>query len=97
LADVDFIAPTSPEQAAKALFAGGPNARPLSGGTDLLVQLRAGRLPAGLIVDLKRVPGAIGIRQEAGGFTIGAATPGVTLGEHLALASPGRASSRRPI
>jgi len=91
LPDVDFIAPTSPEQAAKALFAGGPNARPLGGGTDLLVQLRAGRLPAGLIVDLKRVPGAIGIRQEAGGFTIGASTPGVTIGEHraLGLAWPG--------
>jgi carbon-monoxide dehydrogenase medium subunit len=85
LAQVDFIAPTSPEQAAMALLAGGAAARPLGGGTDLLVQLRSGRLPAGLIVDLKHIPGAIGVRRAGGGFVIGAATPGIALGEHLAL------------
>jgi CO/xanthine dehydrogenase FAD-binding subunit len=85
LAELEFIAPTSPEQAAKALFAGGAGARPLSGGTDLLVQLRSGRLPPGLIVDLKRIPEAIGIRLESGAFVIGAATPGAALGEHPAL------------
>ena len=44
-----------------------------------------------MIVDLKRIPGAIGIRQEGGGFVIGAATPGITLSEHrtLGLAWPG--------
>ena len=91
MANVEFIAPTSPEQATAALLAGGAGARPLGGGTDLLVQLRSGRLPAGLIVDLKRIPQAIGIRQEGGGFVIGAATPGVALGEHraLGLAWPG--------
>ncbi len=91
MSQVDFIAPTSPEQAARALAAGGPGARPLSGGTDLLVQLRSGRLAAGVIVDLKRIPGAIGIRQEGGGFVIGGATPGIMLGEHraLGLAWPG--------
>ncbi len=85
MSEVDFIAPTSPEQAARALLAGGATARPLGGGTDLLVQLRSGRLPPGLIVDIKRIPEAIGIRQEAGGFVIGAATPGITLSEHAAL------------
>ena len=64
MSHVEFIAPTSAEQAAAALLAGGAHARPLSGGTDLLVQLRSGRLPPGLIVDLKRIPEAIGIRQE---------------------------------
>jgi carbon-monoxide dehydrogenase medium subunit len=39
----------------------------------------------GLIVDLKRVPGAIGVRREGGGFVIGAATPGIALGEDEAL------------
>ncbi len=88
---IDYIAPTSADAAAKALAAGGTAARALSGGTDLLVQLKSGRLAPGLIVDLKRVPGAIGIREEAGEFVIGAATSGATIGEHagLALAWPG--------
>jgi len=37
------------------------------------------------IVDLKTVPGAIGIRQEGGGFVIGASTSGAVLGENAAL------------
>jgi carbon-monoxide dehydrogenase medium subunit len=82
---VDYLAPTTPEDAARALLAGGPAARPLAGGTDLLVQLRSGRLAKGLIVDLKRLPGAIGVRREGGGFVIGAATPGIALGEDEAL------------
>ena len=82
---VDYIAPTSAEAAAKALAAGGAGARALSGGTDLLVQMKSGRLAGGLIVDLKYVPGLIGIREEAGGFIIGAATSGAAIGEHAAL------------
>jgi carbon-monoxide dehydrogenase medium subunit len=85
LSQLDYVAPTSVEEAARALAAGGGVARPLSGGTDLLVQLRAGRLAPGLIVDLKKIPGAIGIREEGGGFVIGAATPGAMLSEHSGL------------
>ena len=81
----DYLAPTSADQAVAALAQAGPAARVLSGGTDLLVQLRAGRLAAGLIIDLKRIPEAVGIRREGGGFIIGAATSGAMLGEHLAL------------
>uniref|UniRef100_UPI0025E586EC FAD binding domain-containing protein n=1 Tax=uncultured Phenylobacterium sp. TaxID=349273 RepID=UPI0025E586EC len=73
----------SPEAAATALA--GPGARPLSGGTDLLVQLRAGRARPDVIVDLKAVVAAVGVREEAGGFIIGAATCGAVLGEHAAL------------
>ena len=52
-------------------------AKVLSGGTDLLVQMRSGRLKPELIVDTKKIPGIIGIREEGGGFVVGAATPGV--------------------
>lgn len=78
-----YLAPSTPEEAAAALAKAG--ARPLSGGTDLLVQLRAGRVRPDFIVDLKGVPGAIGVREEGGGFVIGAATCGAVLGEHAAL------------
>ena len=80
---LDYLAPTTADQAVKALAGG--NARALAGGTDLLVQLRAGRTKPGLIVDLKRVAGAVGIREEGGGFIIGAATSGAAIGEHAAL------------
>jgi carbon-monoxide dehydrogenase medium subunit len=67
------------------------SAKVLSGGTDLLVQLRSGRIKPELIVDIKRIPGMIGIREEGGGFAIGAATPCVLLTEHerLRAAWPG--------
>ena len=87
MSNVEFIAPTTAEAAVKALLAGGVGARPLAGGTDLLVQLRSGRFQGGHIVDLKRIPEAIGIRQEGGGFVIGAATSGAALGEHAALSA----------
>jgi CO/xanthine dehydrogenase FAD-binding subunit len=85
VAQFDFVAPSSVDEAVKALTSA-PAARVLAGGTDLIVQMRAGRVSPGAVVDLKRIPGAIGIRRGAdGGFTIGAATSGATLGEDVAL------------
>lgn len=86
MADLNYVAPTTVEAAVKALLAGGGMARLLAGGTDLLVQMRSGRLTPETIVDVKAVAGAQGIRQEAGGFVIGAATSGAVIGEHAALA-----------
>ena len=83
MSELAYIAPSTPEEASRSLSAAG--ARPLSGGTDLLVQLRAGRVRPDVIVDLKKVAGAVGIREEAGGFVIGAATSGAQLGEHARL------------
>jgi carbon-monoxide dehydrogenase medium subunit len=85
LPQFDFVAPTSVEEAVKALLAA-PSAKVLAGGTDLIVQMRAGRVTPGAVIDLKRIPGASGIRREAdGGFVIGAATPGAVIGEDTAL------------
>ena len=56
-----------------------------SGGTDLLVQLRSGRVKPGLIVDIKKIPDISGIRERDGAFVIGAATPGAVIGECDAL------------
>lgn len=68
------------------MLAGAPGvAKILSGGTDLLVQLRSGRTKPDLIVDIKKIPGISGIRERDGAFVIGAATPGAVIGECEAL------------
>jgi CO/xanthine dehydrogenase FAD-binding subunit len=86
-----YTAPTSVDEAVRALAGASGTAKVLSGGTDLLVQLRSGRLKADLIVDTKQIPGISGIREEGGGFVIGAATSGAMIGEHerLGAAWPG--------
>ena len=82
---LSFSAPTSVDEAVKIL-AGAPGlAKVLAGGTDLLVQLRSGRMKPEVIVDTKRIPGMIGIREEADQFVIGASTPGAVVFEHKAL------------
>jgi carbon-monoxide dehydrogenase medium subunit len=86
LAQRDYIAPISVEAAIGALAGADAEARVLGGGTDLLVQIRGGRVKPSLIVDLKAIPGAMGVRQGPdGGFVIGAATSGAVLGETAAL------------
>jgi CO/xanthine dehydrogenase FAD-binding subunit len=85
LPQFDFIAPTNVDEAIRALLSA-PTAKVLAGGTDLIVQMRAGRARPGAVIDLKRIPGSIGIRREGdGGFTIGAATSGALIGEDAAL------------
>jgi carbon-monoxide dehydrogenase medium subunit len=85
MAVAEFLAPEEAGAAARALAADG--ARALAGGTDLIIQLRSGRIRPATIVDLKRVPGMIGVRRDGGAFVVGAATPGIALGEHEALAA----------
>jgi CO/xanthine dehydrogenase FAD-binding subunit len=80
-----YTAPLTVEEAVRML-AGAPGVvKILSGGTDLLVQLRSGRTKPDLIVDIKKIPGISGIRERDGAFVIGAATPGAVIGECEAL------------
>jgi carbon-monoxide dehydrogenase medium subunit len=81
---LEYTAPPTVDEAVRVLAAT-PAAKILSGGTDLLVQLRSGRSKPGLIVDIKNIPGISGIRAQDGGFIIGAATPGAVIGENAAL------------
>jgi len=80
-----YTAPTTVEEAVRALAGAAGVAKVLSGGTDLLVQLRSGRAKPDMIVDIKRIPDMSGIRERDGGFVIGAATPGAVIGECEAL------------
>jgi carbon-monoxide dehydrogenase medium subunit len=63
-------------EAAGLLAEHGDKARILAGGTDLLVQMRAGRRQPGLIVDVKNIPELTGIQWDPShGLTLGAAAP----------------------
>ncbi|HKS18731.1 MAG TPA: xanthine dehydrogenase family protein subunit M [Bradyrhizobium sp.] len=78
-----YLAPTTLEEAIRAFAAAGSAARILAGGTDLLVQMRAGAVRPGLIVDIKKIAEMTAIEEVAGGgFRIGAAVPGAVLAEH---------------
>jgi CO/xanthine dehydrogenase FAD-binding subunit len=68
----EVIRPTTIAEAVAAL-AERTDARPIAGGTDLMVQLRNGRCLAGCLVDLGRL-GLAGIRRVDGAIEIGAAT-----------------------
>jgi aerobic carbon-monoxide dehydrogenase medium subunit len=77
-----YEAPETLESAVALLAAASGDARVLAGGTDLLVQLRAGMIEPELVVDVKRIPEVHEIAAEDGGFRIGAAVTGAELDEH---------------
>ena len=82
---LSYAAPTTVQEAVAILAGASGAARILAGGTDLLVQLRSGRSRPELIVDIKRIPGTLGIREADGRFVISAATPCAVIGEHRGL------------
>lgn len=77
--------PATAAQAAALLAAEPGPARVLSGGTDVLVQLKAGMIEPALVVDVKSIPGMKDVTAEAGGFRIGAAVSGAELGDNAAV------------
>jgi CO/xanthine dehydrogenase FAD-binding subunit len=81
----NYKAPSTLEEAIRILAGASDSAKILAGGTDLLVQIRSGRAKPGVIVDIKKIQGISGIREQNGGFVIGAATPGAEIGECKAL------------
>jgi carbon-monoxide dehydrogenase medium subunit len=83
MTDLQYVSPRTLDEAVSAFAAGGSAARILAGGTDLLVQMRAGSVRPGLIVDIKKISEMTTIAETAdGGFRIGAAVAGAVLAEH---------------
>ena len=82
MAEIQYAAPATVTAAVKALAAAKGKAKVLAGGTDLLVQLRAGRVTAATLIDIKHIPELRKIKKDKGGFRIGAAVSGAELGEH---------------
>ncbi|MES2792018.1 MAG: xanthine dehydrogenase family protein subunit M [Planctomycetota bacterium] len=73
--DFDYAAPTTVAEAVQLLQAHQGAARPLAGGTDLIDQVRVGRLSPDLVVDIKKIPELTGIDFSTKGLRIGAAVP----------------------
>ena len=71
----DFVSARSVDEVVAVLAAGGERARPLSGGTDLLAQLKEGRRSYATVVDLKRIPELMEVRIGADGLWLGASVP----------------------
>lgn len=77
-----FVRPETLEDAATILAQESGVTRIISGGTDVMVQMRSGMVAPDLVVDLKHLTGLRTITPEDGGFRIGAAVSGAQLGEH---------------
>lgn len=81
-----FHSPATFSDAAKAAAAAKGVTRFLAGGTDVLVQLRAGMVTPDDLIDLKRIPGVHDIaRADDGGWRIGIAVSGAEMGAHAGL------------
>jgi carbon-monoxide dehydrogenase medium subunit len=62
-----------------------PGARILAGGTDLLIQFRAGLRQPSAFVDVKRIPELVEIRVDEHGARIGAGVAAAAICEHPAI------------
>ncbi len=80
-----YEAPTTTKAAASLMAKAKGRAFVLAGGTDLLVQLKSGRIEPELIVDIKRIEATQSIKKMANGFRIGAAVSGAAMGKSAAL------------
>ena len=73
---IDYVAPTSIQEAIELMASKGDQARAMAGGTDLLVQLRGGRRTSEVVVDIKDIAELNELTYDSQkGLTIGAAVP----------------------
>lgn len=70
-----YTAPTTVKEAVEILTKHGNKARPLAGGTDLLVQIRGGRFNLDAVVDIKKIPELNNLSNDSNSLNIGAAVP----------------------
>ena len=87
LRPIEYVAPTTVDEAVSALAERGEAARPLAGGTDIIVQLRGGRRVLDRIVDVKKIPELNELSYDPqAGLRIGAAVPCHRIYEDEAIA-----------
>ena len=86
MSEIRYERPKTAEAAVALLAAAKGPARVLAGSTDLLIQMRSGRLEPELLVDIKGIAEMTSIVAENGGFRFGAAVTCMELIEHEAFA-----------
>ncbi len=84
---IDYQAPTSLSEAVSIMAANGDRARPLAGGTDVLVQLRGGRREADVVMDTKKIPELNTLNLGDNGLQLGAAVPCYRIYQDSAVAA----------
>lgn len=83
---MEYHTPSSFSEAARLASEAQGVTRFLAGGTDVLVQMRAGMVLPDDLIDLKKIPGVFEInRLDEGGWRIGVAVSGAQLGAHAEL------------
>mgnify|MGYP006276040233 CR=1 FL=1 len=80
-----YAAPETVEDAVSALAGAWPDARILAGGTDLIVQMRGGNVPAGLVIDIKKIAETRSISEAPDAYVVGAAVTGAEINAHPGL------------
>jgi carbon-monoxide dehydrogenase medium subunit len=80
MVSIRYEAPATVADAVQ-LIQSDPGAKILAGGTDLLVQFRAGVRQPTAFVDVKRIPDLIAIALDADGLRLGAAASAASIGE----------------
>jgi aerobic carbon-monoxide dehydrogenase medium subunit len=88
----DYIAPDSLDEVVRHLHENGEDAKLLAGGHSLLPLMKLRLAAPTLLVDLRKVPGLHGVRQENGGFRIGAMTTHATVADTPELGVLSRAA-----
>ena len=86
MSEMRYEAPKTLAAALALLSGANGRASVLAGGTDLLLQMRAGRVEPELLVDIKDIPEMTSIVAEDGTFRFGAAVTCMELIEHEAFA-----------
>ncbi|MGB5380900.1 MAG: xanthine dehydrogenase family protein subunit M [Acidimicrobiia bacterium] len=74
LREFEYYEPASLDEAVQLLSTAGDGARVLAGGTDLVVDMKTGRMRPSTVVNLKGISGLSGVEDDGGGTRIGALT-----------------------